>query len=148
MSEIKRSGKKICDEIRETDFDLDLSGTPREPEYYVRNRNLSKKDFETALDVYVNNQDYFLEKKDYESLRGLEHWFIHVIEPIPRDLFLLDEWIERELAKREGYSYNCPEVAKKKFSLKVSDITFCIKDLETTVLIYEEKKKQNSLKKK
>lgn len=147
MLTFDNTGKKLCDEIKFSNFELELTGTKMDPEYYTRNRNLSREDFEEALDVYVNNQDYYLEKNDCKRLKGLEHWFMHIIEPIPSDPHDLDGWMEREKYKREGYSYNCPDTVKGKFFLKISDLVFCMKDVDRSELLYETKKQKSRLRK-
>jgi hypothetical protein len=77
--------------------------------------------FEEALTVYENNQVYYQDriddhKLDMETIRSrlteLEHWFVCIIEPRPRDD--IDSWRERELSKltRGTSSYCDPELYK------------------------------------
>jgi len=80
---------------------------------------VSTSQFEKALAVYENNQVYYQDCIDEQSmdietikihLTKLEHWFIHIIEPKPSED--IDEWKDRERSKLEtGYSIYCdPEL--------------------------------------
>lgn len=144
------SGKHISKAISKLSFTMELCPTQRDPEYYVRNRYLSREDFRHAVNVYTNNQDYFLEIKDYQSLNGLEHWFLHIIEPIPNTTEHADhfEWLEREITKRSGYSYSCSQEAKKKITPKKEDLQACFRDLATTRTIFDLLKKKYGWNKK
>lgn len=69
--------------------------------------------FKEALEVYENNQWYYLlelQKGDklenrIEDIRKLEKWFSNIPEPKPTDLDELEDWKERQVFKKQnGYS--------------------------------------------
>lgn len=144
------AGKKISKTIAMMDFEFSLTYTKEDPYYYIENRDLTREEFRHVLDVYTNNQDYYLEVEQYDKLEGLEHWFIHIIEPRPvtNDFEEYRYWFQRELAKKSGYSYSCCNEAKKKFSLKKSELIYCFRDLEITSSIFSVLKKRNMRKRK
>lgn len=124
---------------------MQLMHTKKEPHYYQRNRKLTKEEFRHTLDVYTTNQDYYLETNQTELLEGLEHWFMHVIEPVPRlqdynshDIHIqaCRSWLERELTKKMGYSYSCNRQARRHISLTKKDLEFCFHDVKTSLVIF------------
>lgn len=82
-------------------------------EYYQNNRRLTGEEFQTAVSFYATNQDYYVEAGDVEQLEELERWFLQVIEPMPEDDDELDDWLRRELCKKNGYTYSCSREARK-----------------------------------
>lgn len=78
---------------------------------------VDEKTFEKVLEIYENNQVFYQDKMDNneidhstlcEKLTELEHWFICVIEPKPKDKIGITDWIEREKYKLlTGYSKYC-----------------------------------------
>ena len=83
------------------------------PKYYQNNRRLTGEEFQTAVSFYATNQDYYVETGDVEQLEELERWFLQVIEPMPEDDDELDDWLRRELYKKNGYTYSCSREARK-----------------------------------
>lgn len=94
---------------------------------------LNVRNFNRALDVYLNNQYYYQQKYNSnlttftEKITSLEIWFSSIIEPPPKKpciktkkskenfsknnyLDALDEWFQREQCKyKHARSYYCPE---------------------------------------
>lgn len=126
-------GKNKAKEIASLQFELELAQLNRSPFYYICNRQLTKEDFTYALDTYINNQDYYLERNDYESLIGLEHWFIHIIEPRPSEN--IQEWIARENMKLLGYTFHCCNKAKSYIKLNRKEISIALDDLKISQII-------------
>lgn len=133
------SGKDISQNIAQFSFPMELMFTEKDPQYYVRNRFLTEKEFQHTLDVYTNNQDYYLENAQYDELTGLEHWFLHIIEPRPQsdDYEVVYAWLERELCKEKKHSYSCSEQALQKLQLGKEELVLAWRDLEFTVFIFK-----------
>lgn len=142
------TGKGLCDTIANCCTEMELSYLDEDPAYYMRNRELTHQEFRHALDVYTNNQDYYLDIKDYNALVGLEYWFLHVIEPVPleQDYTQYLEWLQRELFKRDGCSYSCCKKAKKQIFLSRKELASCFQDTETTLALFFYLKRKNKWK--
>lgn len=95
----------------------------REARFYMLDPWIDEGDFRHALFVYQNNQEYYHHNQMFTELKGLEHWFIHVIEPIPvrrsnnkevdKDKrqfnIAINKWLEKELIKKRGYTHYCKQ---------------------------------------
>lgn len=88
------------------------------PAYYQDKWDLSTEEFQHAVAVYATNQDHFVELNDAKALERLERWFLRVVEPVPDDDSELDDWLKRELCKKNGYSYSCSRAARAKFRIR------------------------------
>lgn len=126
----------------------ELMALDKDPYYYVLNPYITIEDFCHAKDVYLNNQEYFLKHGKIEELKGLEHWFIHVIEPIPKrnndpskdkkvpksklstDLrkkqdveyeLACNKWLSREMMKSRGYTFYCNKAVRNKVYISASE---------------------------
>lgn len=128
----------------ETEHTEELFYLKHECESYMRNRFMSREKFREALEVYWNNQDYYLERDMIEELKGLEIWFMHVIEPIndPFNKEDVSEWIKKENIKSEFRTNYCSLEASKKLKLTRKDISLAHMDLECSRVLAEEYKKR------
>jgi hypothetical protein len=73
--------------------------------------------FNILLKYYENNQDYYIERSDYQKLKELEMWFIQVVEPPPFDNSERMEWSKREACKLKGYTWYCNHSVRKKVKI-------------------------------
>lgn len=123
---------------------------PRDQSIYISNRNLSLQMFQESLDVYENNQRYYMENEMLEELMVLECWFLHVIEPQPIPIKpsrtnaikeankrMLFEWLEREKTKGTGRTYYCNERCLNRINLQPQYYRRAIEDLKETIQMHE-----------
>ena len=127
---VSRKMGAICDRIKKTHQTLGLKNKLESFEYDVKGK-VTKKDFHRYLDIYENNQTYYLEQINGDGinddiiveLNNMEHWFIQIIEPSPKRKMEKLEWKERELSKlKVGYSPYCNSILQK-YIKPVSDDT-------------------------
>lgn len=130
----KRLERRKSVDLSVLNLSSELMKLDHNPEYYIRNRVLSKDEYEHARLIYENNHDYYYYEGDYEKLNGLEHWFIHVIEPLGDDL---SGWFERESMKMFGYTYHCYDRAKPFLRLSKKDTQKALFDLQVSTIIYK-----------
>jgi hypothetical protein len=69
----------------------------------------------------------------FEDLKGLEHWFVHVIEPLPvkRDYKCettetnykdaVSKWLTRESIKVRGYTFYCKSEVRSKVYVSLKE---------------------------
>lgn len=130
----RRLNRRKSVDFSELNLSSELMKLENSPEYYIRNRGLLKHEYEHARLVYENNHDYYYHKGDYTKLNGLEHWFIHVIEPLGDDS---SGWFERESTKIFGYTYHCYDRAKPFLRLSKLDTQKALFDLQVSTIIYK-----------
>ncbi len=123
----------------------------KDPMYYICNPWLQENEFMHALTVYQNNQDYYMKHGLINELKGLEHWFIHVIEPIPQKSVKIEKgidhnkiyneslskWITKEFVKMRGYSFYCRNDIRSKIYVPSKDRTEIIKMLDFIRSVFE-----------
>jgi hypothetical protein len=98
--------------------------------------------FEESLSIYENNQVYYQDRLDDQKididsinlgLTTLEHWFMCIIEPRPRDD--IDAWRIRELSKLQiGFSFYCDPELHKHIQTLPSHISNLIKQYQAGIL--------------
>lgn len=133
-SDEEMTAEEITNQVKRANDTARLFSLSNYYTYYMRNRQLTQKEYRECLELYWNNQDFYLKHQDSEALEGLEIWFMHVIEPCCnlKNISSIEEWIDRENKKCRLYTHHCSLEAKKMFRIKRNEVYQALQDLKVS----------------
>lgn len=140
--------EEIFSHVKNSNISTELLRLSKKYTYYMRNRKLTSAEFRECLEVYWNNQDFYVQYEDSKSLTELEIWFLHVIEPT-KNLKLIshiEDWLERENKKNTLRTHYCSKEARKLIRMKRNNVVQALVDLRLSRLLAKELIRKKSRK--